>query len=118
MKTSLLPGLLAIGVNATANAGGISLGTPLVSGDSYTIVSGQGIGRTSLSSGQLRALASWLGHHLSGWGAQANGGHYLRLTGPGQWGYQSFGGIFKSWAATRPLSDQEWAELESLVSAT
>jgi hypothetical protein len=50
--------------------------------------------------------------------AQANGGHYLRLTGPGQWGYQSFGGIFRSWAARRPLSDQELAELENLVSAT
>ncbi len=51
MKTSLLLGLLAIGLNATANAGGISLGTPLVS-------------------------------------------------------------------ATRPLSDQELAELENLISAT
>jgi hypothetical protein len=50
--------------------------------------------------------------------AQAKGGHYLRLTGPGQWAYRSFGGIVKSWAATRSLSDPELAQFETVVGAS
>jgi hypothetical protein len=48
---------------------------------------------------------------------RAGGGHYLRLTGPGQWAYRSIGGIFKSWAAIRALSDKELAALLNIVSA-
>ena len=47
--------------------------------------------------------------------ARAAGGHYLRLTGPGRWAYQSFAGIFKTWAATRDLSEQELAVLQRIV---
>jgi hypothetical protein len=50
--------------------------------------------------------------------AQANGAHYLLMTGPGKWAYESFLGLWKSWAAKRSLSDQELAALETLVSAT
>jgi hypothetical protein len=48
----------------------------------------------------------------------ADAGHYLLVTGPGKWAYQPFGGLFKSWAATRPLSDQELAMFENFVKAT
>jgi hypothetical protein len=50
--------------------------------------------------------------------ARAGGGHCLRLTGPGTWAYRSFAGFFKSWAATRPMSDQELAALRSLFGTT
>jgi hypothetical protein len=49
--------------------------------------------------------------------ARANGGHYLRTTGPGKWACESFLGLWKSRAATRSLSDQELAALENLFSA-
>lgn len=148
VKTLLLLGLVTSALNGTANAGGISVGTPLTSGDASRSVSRQESGHTGLSSEQLQALSHWLEHHRSGWQGmiseasgepiqlqvnlkhsdggitslcvivQANGGHYLRLTGPGKWAYRSFGGIVKSWAATRPLSDPELAELETAVSGT
>jgi hypothetical protein len=50
--------------------------------------------------------------------AQADGGQYLRVTGPGKWAYRSFAGIFKSWAAVRRLSNQEMGVLEKLLTAT
>jgi hypothetical protein len=134
-------------MSATANAGGINAGTRLISGEVFRFENRQETGHTGLSSEQLRALVGWLEHHQSGWQGmitedsiepiqlqvtlknndggitsmcvidEANGEHYLRVTGPGKWAYQSFGGIFKSWAATRPLSDQDLAALDNLVGA-
>jgi hypothetical protein len=148
MKTLLFLGLVAIGLNATASASGINVGTPLVSGDVSRFVSRQETGRTDLSPKQLQGLANWLKNHQSGWHgmiteassepvqlqlklkhsdgalssisviAQANGGHYLLMTGPGKWAYEAFLGFWKSWAATRSLSDQELAALVNVVSAT
>jgi hypothetical protein len=142
MKRSWLAGLLAMTLTAAAMAGGINIGTPVISGD----VSGIAVRHADLSSEQLQALSRWLEQHRSGWEgmfweasneptqlqvslkhsdgtvttvcviARAGGGHYLRLTGPGKWAYQSFGGIFKSWAATRELSDQEFAVLQKILS--
>jgi hypothetical protein len=147
VKILSLLGLVAIAVSANANAGGINVGTRLISGDVSWFVNRQETEHTGLSSEQLQALASWLEHHRSGWQgmiteasiepiqlqvtlkhndgaitsmcviAEANGGHYLRVTGPGKWAYQSFGGIFKSWAGTRPLPDQDLAAFENLVRA-
>jgi hypothetical protein len=148
VKTILLLGLVAIALNGTAIAGDISVGAPLISGDISRPASPRESSHTGLSSEQLRALSQWLEHHRSGWQrmiteatnepvqlqmnlkhsdaavtsisvvAQANGGHYLLMTGPGKWAYESFLGFWKSWAATRSLSDQELAALENLVSAT
>ena len=67
MKALLLLGLVAIGLNATANASGINVGTPPVSGDVSRFVSRQETGRTDLSSKQLQGLGSWLENHRSGW---------------------------------------------------
>jgi hypothetical protein len=139
VRKSWLAGLVAVAVNATAMAGGINLGTPLISGDVAAI----GSSRTDLSAQQLQALSRWLEQHKSGWHGMiteasaepgqlevklrhSDGaftrvsvfGHHLRLTGPGTWAYQSWGGIFKSWAATRELSDQELAVLQKIVGAT
>ena len=148
MRTILLLGLVAIMLNGTAIAGDISVGAPLISGDVSRPASPRESGHSGLSSEHLRALSQWLEHHRSGWQGEiteaglepvqleinvkhsdgrttsiciiveADGGHYLRLTGPGVWAYRSFGGIFKSWAATRQLSDAELAEFETAVSAT
>ena len=145
MKQLLPLGLLAIVVGATATAGSIDIGTPLISGDVYTFEHRQNTVHTVLSPEQIHALSHWLGQHRSGWQgmitpasaepvelrvdlkhgddgttsmsvvARAGGGHYLLLTGPGTWAYRSFGGIFKSWAATRPLSEQELAALRNVV---
>jgi hypothetical protein len=148
MRTRLLIGLAVIGLNATAAAAGINLGTALVSGDVASYVNRQESDRMELSRQQLQGMASWLNHHQSGWHAngteassepvqlgidlkhsdgavtsisviaQANGGYYLRLTGPGKWAYEGFLGLWKSWAATRALSDQELTALENLVGVT
>ena len=140
-------GLLTIWVGTTAMAGAIDIGTPLISGDVSTFGNRQETGPTDISPDQLQTLARWLEEHRSGWDgmvtpatsepvelrvnlkhsggstttisviARASGGHYLRLTGPGTWAYRSFGGILKSWAATRPLSDQDLAWLRNIASA-
>jgi hypothetical protein len=144
VKSSFLPALVAIALYATAAAGEIEIGTPLISGD----VSGIARSYTDLSSEQIQALSRWLEQHRSGWRgmlteassepiqlqvnlkhrdgaitsvcviARAGGGQSLRLTGPGTWAYRSFAGIFKSWAATRPLSDQELSVLQKMVGAS
>ena len=44
-----------------------------------------------------------------------NDRHYLLKTGPGKWAYESLLGVSKSWAALRPMSDQELKEFETLV---
>ncbi len=146
-KLSLLATALILST-PIANAGAIFIGTPLASGNVSRFVNRQEIGRADLSSQQVRAVADWLTNHESGWSgmvteaslerspilvtlkhsdgaitsisviAQANGGFYLRLTGPGKWAYRSFWGIYKSWAATRPLSDQELLSFKQLMGAT
>ena len=148
VKPLLLLACVTLGLSATANAGDIHVGTPLISGDVSHFANRQEVSRTALSSKQLQGLADWLEHHQSGWDgmlteatsepvelrvnlthsdatvtsicviARVAGGHYLRLTGPGKWAYESFLGLWKSWAATRSLSAQDLAALEGLVSAT
>jgi hypothetical protein len=49
--------------------------------------------------------------------ARRGGGYYLMLTGPGRWAYRSLGGLYKSWAATRSLSDPDFAALRELLGA-
>jgi|HubBroStandDraft_6_1064221.scaffolds.fasta_scaffold1120919_2 hypothetical protein len=140
--------MMAIASSPIARAGDIHIGTPLISGDVSRFADRQETGHSNLSSQQLQALAAWMVHHRSGWSgmvtaaslepcalqvnlrhsdgattsisviAQANGGHYLRVSGPGKWAYEAFGGVFRSWAATRQVSDQELVALANLVSAT
>jgi hypothetical protein len=44
--------------------------------------------------------------------ARAQGGYYLRfISSSEKWSYQSFGGLFKSWAATRQLSAEDLKQL-------
>jgi hypothetical protein len=148
VKTLLPLGLLAIVVGATATAGDIDIEKPLMSVDVDKFENRQNTGHTDLSRDQLQALSHWLEQHRSGWQgmitpgssepvqlgvnlrhsdgsatslcviARAGGGYYLRVSGPGKWAYQSLGGIFKSWAATRPISDQELAALQNLIGIT
>ena len=149
MKRLPLLGLaVVLALSATAWAGSIDTGTPLISGNVETFENRHSTARTDLSEHQLQALSRWLEQHRSGWQgmitpttgepaqlgvslshsdgsttsmsviARASGGYYLRLTGPHKWAYRSFLGIFKSWAATRSLSDQELAALHNLVGAT
>jgi hypothetical protein len=47
--------------------------------------------------------------------AGSRGGHLLRLTGPGTWAYRSFAGIYKTWAAIRPVSDEELRALQRII---
>ena len=142
---SLLGLVAAIALSAIAGAGSITIGTPLMSGDVYTYENRHATGHRDLSPDQLQAISHWLDQHQSEWQgmitpastepvelqvilkhreggstsvsiiARAGGGHYLRLTGPGTWAYRSFGGFFKSWAAWRPLTDQELSALRNLV---
>jgi hypothetical protein len=93
-------------------------------------------------------LDGWLDHHRTGWhgmmteaasepaqlslslkdcdGAvtsisvieRANGSRYLRVLGPEPWTYESFLGLSKSRAATRPVSNQELTALEQIVRGT
>jgi hypothetical protein len=44
-----------------------------------------------------------------------DGSYYLRLVSSDKWSYRSFGGLIKSWAATRPLSDREFEALQRLL---
>ena len=128
--------------------GRIYIGAPVISGDICRDVYRLDSDHTALSARQLQALSCWLDQHRSGWGAvitppggegiefQANprhsggavtsldfianghGGYFLQLTGPGKWACRSFGGLFKSWAAIRTLSDREFAALQKIAVAT
>jgi hypothetical protein len=148
VKSLLLLGLAAIALNATAMAGGIYIGTPVISGDLSIFANRQESRHAELSAEQLQALFGWLEHHKLGWRgmitpatsepiqlqvnlrqsdgaitsicliARSGGRDYLRLTGPGKWAYRSFGGNFKSWAAIRPLSAKELAVLRKIVGAS
>ena len=128
--------------------GRIYIGAPVTSGDVCRDAYRLDGEHSALSPGQLQALSRWLEQHKSGWEgmltpasneriqlqvalrhsdgavtsvdfvAGARGGYYLRLTGPGKWACRSFGGLFRSWAATRALSDQEFAALQKIAEAT
>jgi hypothetical protein len=138
----------AVAMSATAGAGDIGIGTPLVSGSVERFEDPHSTGHTDLSPDQQQALSRWLEQHRSGWQgmvtpatseptqlgmnlnhsdgsttsmsviARSRGGYYLRLTGPDKWAYRSFLGIWKSWAAIRSLSDQKLVALRNLVGAT
>jgi hypothetical protein len=137
--------LVSIVFGGFAQAGDINIGTPLVSGEVATFESGQKTSHRELSRGQLQALSIWLGGHRSEWHGmateatneasalqlnlkdndgkmasisiveQADGRHYLRLMSADTWSYRSFGGLVKSRAATRPLSDKEFAILQKIL---
>ena len=146
MRTlSRLGFVAAIALSASASAGTITVGSPLISGDVSIYEDRHATGHRELSPDQLDGISHWLNHHKSGWQgivtppssepvelevtvkhndgsathmsiiARSGGGQYLRLTGPGTMAYQSLFGFFKSWAAIRPFSDQELAALRSQV---
>jgi hypothetical protein len=100
--------------------------------------SGREKGHRDLSRGQLQMLSHRFDRHRSEWHgmtpeasdepiplqlklkdndgktasigviARADGSHYLRFVSSGKWSFKSFGGLVKSAAATRPLSDKNW----------
>lgn len=48
--------------------------------------------------------------------ARIPGGYYLQFISTSEkWSYQSFGGLFKAWAATRPLSPEDLSQLLGAV---
>lgn len=67
MKTRWVGGWAAIVIGATATAGSIDVGTPLISGELSRFADHRETDRVSLSADQLQALSTWLEHHRSGW---------------------------------------------------
>jgi hypothetical protein len=140
--------LISIAVSASAQAGDINIGTPLVSGDVAKFDIGKETNPRELSRGQLQALSLWLELHRSNWHgtrsegsseprslqlnlkdregkavsigviAGANGHHYLCLISSDKWSYRSFGGLVKSRAAARPVSDRELVMLQKILGPT
>jgi hypothetical protein len=138
--------LAANALSASASAGSITVGAPLIPGDVSIYEGRHTIDHRDLSPDQLNGISRWLDQHESGWQgivtpassepadlevtvkhndgsttrmsiiARSGGGQYLRLTGPGTMAYRSLFGLFRSWAAIRTLSDQELAALRSQVS--
>lgn len=137
---------LTIVAGAAAFAGGIYVGSPLVSGNASVFRDNHGTERMSLSSDQLQAMADWLEKSRSTWQgdpveaspnervelqiklnhatdgvttlaviAGVRGSHFLRLTGPGTRAYHSFLGLYKTWAATRQINEQELGTLKNLI---
>jgi hypothetical protein len=124
---------------------GRDFGRPLESGELLTFEDGREATREVLSPEQLAALSGWFEKHRSGWYGlitpasaepteirlnlkhtdgkatrvsvivQPDGGRYLRLTTSDVWAYRSPGGIFKSWAAARKVSDQDFKTLMDLL---
>jgi hypothetical protein len=139
--------LILIFVSA-APAGELNFGAPLVSGDVAQFDAGRGSIPRDLSRGQLQGLTLWLGLHRSAWRgsrapapnvrpllrlnlkdahgasasidvvAQSGRGVVMRLTRSDTWTYKSFGGLFKSAAATQLLSDKELAVLKKILGTT
>ena len=137
--------LLCVSLSAVLVGCGRDFGAPLVAGEVVTFENRHEVGREALSQEQLQALNAWFEKHRSGWHgliapdsseppelrlnlthadgkttsvnvvAQANGGHYLRLTNSEKWAYSSASGAFKSWAAVRPVSNQELTAMRSLL---
>ncbi len=137
--------LLSLVVGVSAQASDINIGTSLVAGDVTTFDGGQENGHKELSRGQLLVLSNWFDRHRSGWHAmtteaagepmplqlklkdnggriatvgviaRTDGSHYLRFVSSDKWSFRSFGGLVKSWAATRPLSDREFGVLKKTL---
>jgi hypothetical protein len=137
--------LISMMVSASAQASNINIGASLVSGSVTTFESRQAKSHKDLSRGQLQMLSHWLERHRSEWHgmtaeasdepiplqlklidndgktasidvvARMDGSYYLRLVSSDKWSYRSFGGLVKSWAATRPLSDREYEALQRLL---
>src|SRR5215469_3381643 len=112
-KPLLLSGLLLATWSVTANAGGIDVRDPFVSGDVSRFENRQESGHTDLTADQLQQLSQWLQQHRSRWSGmmteesnepiqlsmklrhsqigatglvvvlRRDGSHYLRLYGPG-----------------------------------
>ena len=127
---------------------GRDFGAPLASGELLTYEDHQVSGRQALSPEQLQGLSRWFEEHRSGWYGlvtpasseppelqlnlahtdgkttsvnvmvQPDGVHRLRLTTSDGWAFRSAGGLFKSWAAERALSDQEFTAIQSLLGKT
>jgi hypothetical protein len=140
--------LISIAVSASAQAGDINIETPLVSGDVAKFDIGKETSPRELSRGQLQALSLWLELHRSNWHgmstegsseprslqlnlkdkegkavsigviAGADGRHYLCLISSDKWSYRSFGGLLKSRAAARPVSDRELVVLQKILGTT
>ncbi len=140
--------LLSLTIAASAHASDINIGTSLVSGDVTIFESGQEKGHNELSRGQLQLLAHWFDRHRSEWREMTteasdepiplqlqlkendgkiasirviernDGSHYLRFMSSGKWSFKSFGGLVKASAATRPLSDKEFAALQRILGTT
>jgi hypothetical protein len=124
---------------------GIEFGTHVVAGDVATLQDRHETSRRELSQPQVQALSRWLDRHKSGWQGMITEssseprclrfslkdgdgklgsievvagvhGDYLQFrTSSEKWSYRSFGGLFKSWAATRALSPEELDQLEQAV---
>ncbi len=139
--------LLLMCVSA-ASAGELNFGTPLVSGDVAQFEAGRAAIPRELSRVQLQGLTLWLGLHRSAWRgisapastvhplirlnlkdgsgasasidvvAQPGGGIVMHLTRSDTWSYKSFAGLFKSAAATQPLSNDELAVIEKILGTT
>lgn len=140
--------LLSLMIGFSAHASDINIGTSLVAGNVTIFESGQEKGHKDLSRGQLQMLAHWFDRHRSEWRAmtteasdepiplqlqlkendgkisfigliaRTDGSHYLRFMSSGKWSFKSFGGLVKSSAATRPLSDKEFAVLQRILGTT
>jgi len=137
--------LLCLSIASVLAACGQDFGMPLESGEAVVFENRQELRREALSPDQLRELSRWFEQHRSGWYGlitpasaepaplqlrlkhtdgkstyvsvvvQANGHRYLRLTTSEKWAYRSAGGLVKSWAAARPLSDGENDDLQALL---
>jgi hypothetical protein len=148
MKWILRLSLAAMVLSATGVAGTIDMGAPLVSGDLVKYEDRKEASQSDLSAERAQQVGRWLEQHRSGWSGmlteatgeaselsvhlrhsdgsvtdlaliiRAQGGRYLRLTGPGNWAFRWWGGLHKSWAATRSLSDQELNAFRKLVEAS
>jgi len=140
--------LLSLVVGVSAQASDINIGIPLVSGDVTTFESGQEKSHKELSRAQLQMLSHWFDRHRSEWHgmtteasnepiplqlklkdndgkiasigviAQSDGSHYLRFGSSGKWAFKAYGGLVKSSAATRPLSDKEFVALQKILGTT
>lgn len=140
--------LISLVVSVSALASDINIGTSWASGDVTTFESGQEKGHKELSRGQLQMLSHWFDRHRSEWHgmtteasdepiplqlklkdndgktasigviARTDGSHYLRFVSSGKWSFKSFGGLVKSSAATRSLSDKEFAALQKILGTT
>jgi hypothetical protein len=140
--------LISLLVSASAQAGDIDIGTPFVAGDATKFGGGTETSSRELSRVQLQALSLWLELHRSNWHGMSteapnepsslqlnlkdkdgkavsirvivgtDGNRYLCLMSSDKWPYRSFGGLVKSRAAARPVSDRELVVLQKILGTT